>query len=215
MENTVDSKSFLVYIPPSEYVSDLLKEVNQKLRDRHPSNTYLPLYQGKWHSHLMLYLSPMPVKNQGRIIEKVKAISKKIILFNIELSELEMAESNYLYIGVNKEAKVILENIHNNLVEALYPHRDTTIKEKYLQKWDSFSEEEKNRIKTTGLPYIYVPHTTLGVFENKKELEQAYNEAQEFNLTGKSFTADRIEILTSVGSDYRDKEIVLSEKFLT
>lgn len=207
------TKSFLIYIPPSEEISYLLEKVSTKLRENHPSNTYIPLYKDKWHSHLMLYLSPMPKENQVKIIETVSKVSKELPSFKVELSYTELSEANYIYVGVNNEAKNILEKIHNQLVISLAPFRDETIKEKYLQKWDSFSEEERLRIKTTGLPYIYVPHITLGIFGSRKEQEQAYKEILSFNLMGNSFIADKIEILTSDKSGYKGKEIIFSETF--
>lgn len=213
MNDKRDSKSFLIYIPPSQEISDLLEKVNNRLRENHPSNTYLPIYKGKWHSHLMVYLSPMPIIKEKEIITIVSDLSKELSSFEVILSELEIADSNYLYVNVDEKSKIILENIHEQLVERLKSLRDATIKEKYLQKWDKFSEDEKYRIKTTGLPYIYVPHMTLGVFENRQEQEVAYSEALPFNLTGKKFRANKIEILTSVEPDYKEKEIILSRQF--
>jgi len=209
----METKSFLIYIPPSQEISDLIEKVNIKLRENHPSNTYIPLYKGKWHCHLMVYLSPMPSENEESIIDVVQKLTKEVSPFKVELRDLNYADSNYLYIGVNEDARIKLESIHNKLVEKLSPLRDQTIKEKYLQKWDSFSEEEKNRIRTTGLPYKYTPHITLGVFSGKTEQSVAYKEALPYNLKGNSFVANSIEILTSVGSNYEDKKIVVTDAF--
>lgn len=213
MVDNISCKSFLIYIPPSAKISYLLEKVNMKLRENHPSNTYVPLYKGKWHSHLMVYLSPMPVSNQNNIIDVVKNIVGDIKAFTVKLSDLEIADSNYLYVNVDNESRILLENIHSRLVEKLALFRDRTIKEKYLQKWDTFSHDEMNRIKTTGLPYKYVPHMTLGVFSGKEEQEIAFKEVTPFNLKGNSFLAKGIEVMTSIGSDYKDKEIVYSGKF--
>src|SRR3989344_1798583 len=103
------SKSFLIYIPPSNEISNLLEKVSTKLRENHSSNTYIPLYKGKWHSHLMVYLSPMPVENQNKIIETVSKITKELRSFKVELSNIELSESNYMYVGINNEDKIILE----------------------------------------------------------------------------------------------------------
>lgn len=213
MDEVVTSKTFLIYIPPSEEVSNLIEKANIVLRPNHPNNTYIPLYKGKWYSHLMVYLSPMPVTETENIINAVNKITNNISRFTVKLSDIEMADANYLQVRIDRESQVFIRSIREKLVEVLLPYRDKTIKSKYLQKWDSFSDDEKVRIKTTGIPYVYEPHLTIGVFGDTDELKQAYEEVKQINFTGENFEANKIEILTSFGNDYNNKEIILSKNF--
>ena len=211
MTDTTETKSYLIYIPPSPAISDLLEKANSSLREKHPSNTYVPLYKGEWHSHLMVYLSPMPFSFHNKILAAVEKIVAETNAFTVELAENEMADANYLQVRISEKSQVPIRAIRQKLIDALLPYRDQTIKDKYLQKWDTYTEEEQHRIKTTGIPYKYEPHFTLGVFGDKEELAQAYQESLSFDFRGLSFVGDKIEILTSIGSDYADKEIVFSK----
>lgn len=207
MEN---EKLYLVYIPVPEYISDKIHQMNLLVTDRFENNSYSSFYKGKWESHIMLYLSPMACSRQGDIIREVELLSKKFKKFKIILDDFEEASGNYLFIGVRDEPTDTIKYFHDELVNAMLPFRDSSIKEKYLQMWDTYSVEEQNRIKTTGIPYEYVPHTSVASLSSESEVAEAKSMLKDKSLEGLEFEADKLDIMISGVNDYTNKEIIAS-----
>lgn len=203
-------KLFLIYIPVPEHISEKIYQMNEIINGKFDNNSYSSFYKGKWQSHIMLYLSPMSVDKQSDIVREIKLICKDLKRFKITLGDFEEATGNYLFIGVKDDPEGSIKCLHENIVKALLPFRCTLIKEKYLQKWDSYTIEEQDRIKNTGTPYNYVPHTSVASLDNEEEVKTAIKMLEDKSLKGLGFIIDRIEIMTSNINDYTDKEIIAS-----
>jgi len=206
MEN---EKLFLIYIPVPEQISEKIHQINEIINSKFDTNSYSSFYKGKWQSHIMLYLSPMDVERQEDIVKEVELLSKKLKKFRVVLGDFEKASGNYLFIGVKDDPDGYLRYVHDELVKILLSFRNSVIKEKYLQKWDSYTSEEQERIKNTGVPYEYVSHTSVASLDNEEEVKEAINILKEISLDGSYFDAEKIEIMTS-DLDYSNKEIISS-----
>jgi hypothetical protein len=204
------NKLFLIYLSVPKKISEKIFEINKLISRRFPENSYSAFYKGKWQSHIMLYLSPMDMADKENIIREIRSIAEGTKTFRVVFDDFEKASGNYLFVGIKDEPKGSIKGLHNKIVRALLPFRDGVIKEKYLQKWESFSSEERERIKSTGVPYEYVPHTSVATLGSEKEVLEAINEIKNLSPKGVEFEVKRIEIMTSNVDDYEDKEIVSS-----
>ena len=144
------------------------------------------------------------------IVREIRLIAEGTKPFKIVFDDFEEASGNYLFIGIKDEPKGSIKGLHNKIVSALLPFRDGVIKEKYMQKWESFSTEEQERIKSTGIPYEYVPHTSVATLGSEKEVLEAINEVKDKSPKGLEFEVEKMEIMISNVDDYDDKEIISS-----
>ena len=144
----------------------------------------------------MAYLSPMPVENEQKILDVVTKLNKVIPKFRVKLEGFVKGTNGYIFVALDEKSQNKLKEIRNQLIDSLLPYRDSTIKQKYLDKWERFSEEEKDRIKTTGLPYEYEAHLTLAQVPEGKE-EEVIEILQGNSLNGQNFEAIKLQVLTS------------------
>lgn len=142
----------------------------------------------------MVYLSPMPEKNEAKILEVVKQVAENLKPFEVKMSDFEKEGSGYIFVGVDKKCHMQLRDIRDELIDRLLQFRDSSIKKKYSDKWESFSEQEKQRIKKTGLPYKYRPHLTVAKVL-PQEVDRATSLIENKSLKGSCFDVGTIQIL--------------------
>lgn len=189
-----ESKNYLIHFEPPQELSNKIQYIFNKISSEF-DNTYNSLIDGIWRSHLMVYLSPMPVANEPEILKVLELISKELKPFRVVLGDFVKGSNGYIFVEVNNKYQNTLIEIREKIIEALYPLRDTAIKQKYLDKWDQFSSEEKERIKLTGLPYEYNAHFTVAQVPADKQ-DEALSIIKDRGLSGESFTASELQVLT-------------------
>lgn len=185
---------YLIHFEPPIEISQKIEKLHRKISNQY-ENPYNSLIDGVWRSHLMVYLSPLPKENEESILDVAEKTSKEFQPFNVLLNDFEKGSTGYIFVGINEESQQPLRNIRKVLIDRILPHRDTTIKQKYLDKWESFTEEEETRIKTTGLPYSYTPHFTAAKVDEDK-VKPAMDLISDSSLAGESFTAEYLQVLT-------------------
>lgn len=142
----------------------------------------------------MVYLSPMPEKNETGILNVVKRTAENLKSFEVKMSNFEIESSGYIFVGVDRKCHKQLKDIRDELINKLLQYRDSSIKKKYLDKWESFSELEKQRINKTGLPYKYKPHLTVAKVQ-PQEVDRAFSLIKNKGLRGSCFDAGAIQVL--------------------
>lgn len=190
----LDIKNYLIHFEPPQRISDQIQKMYATISNNF-ENKYNSIVDGIWRSHLMVYLSPMPVSNQENILQVVKDISKTLTPFQIELGNIVKGTSGYIFIEIDELAQTQLEEIRNKLIERLMPLRDSYIKQKYLERWDELSKIEQERIRTTGLPYEYKAHFTIAQVPEGSQ-EEAIATIKENTVAGEKFTANKLQVIT-------------------
>lgn len=154
------NKQILIYIKPPDEVSDKVFELNNLISSSF-HNDYRSNIDGKWQSHLMLFLSRMNINHISEIIDSSRKAITGVRPFKVTFGTFKVESPKYLFLEIDKNSVSNFSAIHERLVNELQTYRDQSINQKYLDKWSKFSEDEKERIKLTGLPYKYEPHITI------------------------------------------------------
>ncbi len=188
-----EAKHYLIYFEPPLSISTRIQKLYKIISSKH-KNSYNSLVNGIWRSHLMVYLSSMPEENETKILTVVKKIAENLKPFKVKLSDFEKEDSGYIFVGIEKNYHKQLKSIREKLIDELLPYRDSSIKKKYLDKWDSFSNPEKQRIKKTGLPYKYKPHLTVARVL-PEETKSAIKLIEDKSLKSTHFTVNTIQVL--------------------
>ena len=76
----------------------------------------------------MIYLSPMPGKNEKKILAVVELMAKTLKPFKVKLSDFEKGGSGYIFVGVEKSCHKQLKNIRKELIDRLLPYRGSLVK---------------------------------------------------------------------------------------
>lgn len=184
------NKQLLVYIKPPKTISQQIFCLNQEISSKF-HNDYLSHLKSVWESHLMVYLSPMLLINTDKILKIVGESALAIKPFMIKLGDFTTKEDKYLFVSVEEQSQAHFKTIHDDLVLGLKDCRDQTISKKYLDRWDNFSDEEKERIQNTGLPYLYEPHMTVARLLSE-ELSLALEIIKDKSLRGQHFIAEKL-----------------------
>lgn len=188
-----DLAQYLIYIPVPQNISNQFEEWNKFIGSKH-ANTYKTYIDDKWSSHLMLYLSPMPGKNLTKILDEIKTFSSTLSTTKISFDRFTSKPDGFIFAEISEDSKTLLEEMHSNLVNILLRYRDQNIKPKYLERWDTYSEKQRNNIKTTGIPYEYEPHITVAKVDPNAALH-AYQELVEKFKCDFTIDANQINIL--------------------
>lgn len=141
-------------------------------------------------AHLTLYYTIIPEKNIPKLKDILSRYVRGLKPVIVTLGNIIVADN---YIMIETEKNNTLLKINRDLVSLLSPLREGVIMQKYLLKWDSFSEEKRDLIIRTGHQYPYTPHLTIA---NVKEgtVDKAWNMIKDVEFKGISFTAKSIEL---------------------
>lgn len=204
-------KQILIFIRPPLAVSKKILKLHRLLASKF-HNEYMNHATFEWESHLMVYLSPMPISKTKDIVEITSEVVKKFQPFIIKLGNFAEIPGNFIAIKIEGTSFNTLEKIHLDLVQELVHLRGKGIKPKYLERWDTFDKEEKQRIKQTGLPYKYLPHLTLARLPSE-EIPKALKFIEKLNFLGKPFQARGLMVAQESDSPLVDWNIIGDFKF--
>ncbi len=200
------NRQTLVFVKLPKEISDKVYELNQIISSE-CNNDYRSNLDGIWQSHLMLFLSVTKSESQNEILKKVKEIVNSLEKFQVVLGDFKKESEKFIFIDIDEASKIKFASVHDKLVNKLQLYRDQTINPKYLEKWNQFSDKEKQLIKTTGLPYPYESHITIARVL-PEELNKAGNLIESKSMTGLAFEVEEILVAQDIHTESSDWEII-------
>lgn len=122
--------------------------------------------------HLTLYLFAAPIKNEKKIISKLKDIMKSYRPQPLNVRGLIVSWDGWLMIEFGKRSK--LNNLHRSVVRNINPLRENTLRKKYNDgsKILIIPNKERNSLKKYGDRHamqLFHPHVSLTKFEFIKD----------------------------------------------
>lgn len=209
----VTSRQILVYFKPSNEISTHIESLNLLITKQFDNN-YRSHVDGRWESHLMVFLGRFYAKDINKVLEVVEKTIKKIKSFEISTSDLRV-DGKFIFLDIDKNSQLKLVKIHDLLIEKLNHLREHTIPVKYRELWSSLTDRQKYLVKTSGLPYEYIPHFTI-VRLQEKNVTNVMAKLQTKRLNPLIFHADEIKIAIdddSINSDWKTlKSIKLNHR---
>ncbi len=147
------------------------------------------------HPHVTLYSPEYPAKNQEKVIDAVKEVSKNVPCFLASPLTLESHEG---YIGIELKLSDEIRRFHETLVRKLNPLREGHIREQWKLELEGnrFSGEEKENVKKYGSPTVltlYRPHLTI---LRLKDEDATLREIANLRLEMNPFPIDTIGVYT-------------------
>lgn len=192
----------MVYFESPGEVSNKVEAFN-KLISKDFENTYQSYMDGKWFSHIAVwYQSPMPKHNESKILSAVEKIATDTRSFDVTLKDFVLGSSGYVFVDLDDSSKKRFHSIYKLLRKEIGDLKGIEIAKKYLERWESFSDKEKLRVKETGRPYQYQAHISVAKVAEDKNAE-ALKLLKDKSLGGYKFTADRIKVLDFYNNNYK------------
>lgn len=190
----MDERRTIVFFKPSKEVCDRYFEVFKLLSDKFHNEYMAHAKDYSWDPHVMVYLSSIPLSNTHDVIKKVGEIAREFSPFEILFTYYKALSGSYISSQATDPAGN-LKRLNSRLIDALSPFRTQKIEGKYQEKWDSFTDEEKERTQKYGIPYEYSSHLTIAKLR-PEECEPALEllKSQQAGLRGLSFTANTLLI---------------------
>lgn len=142
---------------------DLSKKLSEKFK------TFFILDGVELYPHISLYHVLFPIKNHGKIVEKIKSLAENTKPFNISLNRVTF-ENFSKVLHWKCELTPELASLHKRLIEDINPLREG-VYENYLK---DCTEEEKKNIEKYGYIHaleLYDPHITITRFDDREEIK--------------------------------------------
>jgi hypothetical protein len=197
----MEEKRTIICFYPSEEICSLYKQAYDRISSKFP-NDYMSHAKFTWRPHLMVYLSELPVQNNPKIISVVEKIASQTLSFKVMIHEPYTMSANYIAYGISSPNDELI-SINKELVKQIAPLRGTVIRQKYLDNWSNYSNEQRRLLKDTGLPYPYESHLSIAKLLPEQNI-QALKLISDIPLAGKEFIASEIIIAQDHGVPEED-----------
>ena len=198
MVNT-DSPLHTIHIKIPHNITNELEKIYTYISDNY-ENKY-PV-QNDWTPHIDIYTIRVKEKNSRQYISKFIQLDLSQFTLSITLTGFSLSnDKKYIFIEPDHQSKKQILKLRDFIDNEIGNYKDLDIPSYFQKNWHRYTNEQKERIKTEGGPYEYIPHISLVKLHPSDSLK-AINQIKGL-FTPASFNVD--EILMNKQTFNRDK----------
>ncbi len=157
------SKTLIIAICPPKNILDSAIEASKKLRGD------FVLDCKNFFPHITLYMTEFPEKNLTKIKSSLKKYLRSYKVFKLIAAQKPDGKRGYVYATYLLDKNI--SDFQDMIVEQLNPLRENLIRQKDLNRIETYTPEEIKNVKKYGYRMsgkLYNPHLTLTKFSENK-----------------------------------------------
>jgi hypothetical protein len=193
--------------PLSEDISQVVKELQKIIQSKFDDQYMGSLGGITWDPHLTFIQTTVYTETLDQSLIEIKKVLQTMPKLRIIIEKLVIEEgkdTDYIFFTLDQNTFNKLLNIRSVILDKIKDLRKDAVPNKYQDRWESLTEEEKKFLIDTGHKYRFEPHisiTKLPNYQTKDAYEFILPKAQ--ILFGKEFHPTKVIL---------QKEDVTSEK---
>jgi len=185
------TKFHTIYIPLPKQINDELFTLYKDLSQKY-TNEYLN--EKSWKAHITIGVLSLTDNDTGTFVEIGTKIVDTIEKFPVSFSTFELsADKRYIFLEPDTSSKEKIMTLRKRFEKETKDKFTIEIPEKYREKWYTYTDEEKERLKQTGSPYVFEPHVSI-VKLDPTESEKALSEIKDNKILKEFFIVDEFHI---------------------
>jgi len=185
------TKFHTIYIPLPKHINDELFTLYKDLSQKY-TNEYLN--EKSWKAHITIGVLPLTDKDTGKFVQIGTKILDTIEKFPVSFSTFELStDKRYIFLEPDTPSKEKVMELRKRFEKETKDKFTIEIPGKYKEKWDTYTNEEKEQLKQTGSPYLFEPHVSI-VKLDPAESEKALMEIKDNKILKESFIVDEFHI---------------------
>jgi hypothetical protein len=184
-------KFHTLLIPLPEDLHKQLFSIYKHLSEKY-ANQYLD--EKSWKAHITIGVLPLKDEETQKFVDICTSVLEGISKFTITFADFKLSDDQkYILLDLDQDSYKKIMEIRKKFEQETFGKFTVEIPDKYLEKWGSYSEEEKAKLRNTGSPYIYEPHISIVKFE-PEIAKMAIEEIDKQVFLNKSFVVEEFHI---------------------
>jgi hypothetical protein len=185
------TKFHTIYIPLPKNFNDELFAIYKDLSQKY-TNEYLN--ENSWKAHVTIGVLPLIDKDTETFVQIGTRVLAGIKKFSVSFSAFELStDKRYIFLEPDVQSKEKIMELRKRFEKEIKDKFKIEIPRKYIEKWETYTDDEKERLQQTGSPYLFEPHVSI-VKLDPTESENALKEIQNNKILEESFVVDEFHI---------------------